>query len=250
MFGVDVDGPQARPGGRHRRLDPRWPVESLRDIPPGDYFVQATLERLHHGQTADVTRSRCTWTRARGRTTGRRPGTSHHVEKVRIDPKAGGVVKIGSHGRTRPSSRRRDSKYVQTHQVPERPAQRVVGHGHLPGAGRPCCRKVGPSTRRAIPRHLQPRSLPAHVPRIRETPPTRRPGGPAAAAGGRAPSTRTGLPADGPRHRPSSSSTHAVLRRLVRGELANNGPYGDGCGRNSCLASRRSSAAFRGLVRA
>ena len=43
MFGVDVDG--LRPG-QPAVIDAStrgWPVESLRDIPAGEYFVQATL---------------------------------------------------------------------------------------------------------------------------------------------------------------------------------------------------------------
>src|SRR5690349_14066946 len=53
IFGVDVD---ALEPGKDVVIDERvagWPVRSLRDVPPGDYFVQALLNRYETFHRAD-----------------------------------------------------------------------------------------------------------------------------------------------------------------------------------------------------
>ncbi len=53
IFGVDVDG--LKPG-ETVAIDDRivgWPLKSLRDVPPGDYYVQALLNRYEPFHRAD-----------------------------------------------------------------------------------------------------------------------------------------------------------------------------------------------------
>jgi len=91
MFGVDVNG--LKPG-QPAIIDAStrgWPVESLRDLPPGDYFVQATLNVYTTVTRADGHTIKVHLDQGEGQNYRTSPGNLvTNVEKVRIDPKAGG----------------------------------------------------------------------------------------------------------------------------------------------------------------
>ncbi len=95
MFGVDVNG--LKPG-QPAIIDAStrgWPVESLRDLPPGEYYVQATLNVYTTVTRADGHTIKVHLDQGEGQDYRRSPGNLvTNVEKVRIDPKAGGVMKI------------------------------------------------------------------------------------------------------------------------------------------------------------
>jgi hypothetical protein len=114
MFGVDVNG--LKPG-QPAIIDAStrgWPVESLRDLPPGEYYVQATLNVYTTVTRADGHTIKVHLDQGEGQDYRRSPGNLvTNVEKVRIDPKAGGVMKIAFATKNPPVERPADTKYVK-----------------------------------------------------------------------------------------------------------------------------------------
>jgi len=114
MFGVDVNG--LKPG-QPAVIDAAtrgWPVESLRDIPPGEYYVQATLNVYTTVTRADGHTIKVHLDQWEGQDYRRSPGNLvTNVEKVRIDPSKGGVVKIAFAKKLPPIEAPKDTKYVK-----------------------------------------------------------------------------------------------------------------------------------------
>jgi len=114
MFGVDVNG--LRPG-QPAIFDAGtrgWPVESLRDMPPGDYFVQATFNVYTTVTRADGHTIKVHLDQGEGQNYRTSPGNLvSNVEKVRIDPKAGGVLKVAFARKNPPVVPPQDTKYVK-----------------------------------------------------------------------------------------------------------------------------------------
>ena len=114
MFGVDVDG--LKPG-QPAIIDTStrgWPVESLRDIPAGEYFAQATFNVYTTVTRADGHTIKVHLDQGEGQDYRRSPGNLvTSVEKVRIDPLKGGVVKIAFAKKNPPIEPPKDTKYVK-----------------------------------------------------------------------------------------------------------------------------------------
>src|SRR5213083_1061376 len=95
IFGVDVDG--LGPGERVM-VDDRiagWPVRSLKDIPPGDYWVQALLNRYETFHRADGHTIKMPMDQGEGQHWDRKPGNFYsQPAKVHLDPAAGGEIAI------------------------------------------------------------------------------------------------------------------------------------------------------------
>ncbi len=95
FFGRDIE---RLPPGRPVVIDETdlgSPVESLRDVPPGDYFVQAMINIYSEFRRAD---GHVVWMHDdqwEGQRWNISPGNLYsRVERVRIDPKAGGVIRL------------------------------------------------------------------------------------------------------------------------------------------------------------
>ncbi len=114
MFGVDVNG--LKPG-QPAVIDAGtrgWPVESLRDIPPGDYFVQATLNVYTTVTRADGHTIKVHLDHWEGQNYRTSPGNLvSSVEKVRIDPRAGGVIKVTFARKNPAIEPPHDTKYIK-----------------------------------------------------------------------------------------------------------------------------------------
>jgi hypothetical protein len=95
VFGVDVD---ALKTGQDVIFDdkvPGWPARSLRDIPPGDYFVQALLSRYETFHRADGHTVKMPMDQGEGQKWASKPGNLYSKPvKMRVDPSAGGEIKI------------------------------------------------------------------------------------------------------------------------------------------------------------
>jgi len=95
VFGLDVGG--LAPGGRATLGDTvtGFPVARMADLPPGDYRVQAVLNRyetfhLASGDTVELPPDR-----GEGQDWSRKPGNLYSVPKtVRVDPSEGGTVRL------------------------------------------------------------------------------------------------------------------------------------------------------------
>ena len=114
MFGVDVEGLQA---GRPAVIDAAtrgWPVESLRDLPAGDYYAQAVFNRYTTVKRADGHTIKVHLDRGEGQDYRTSPGNLvTNVERIHIDPAAGGVVKLSFARKIPPIDPPKDTKYVR-----------------------------------------------------------------------------------------------------------------------------------------
>ncbi|MBZ5570740.1 MAG: hypothetical protein LAO09_02535 [Acidobacteriia bacterium] len=94
-FGVDVDGLAPGTAVRVDSATLGYPVESLRDVPPGDYYVQAVLNiyetfRLGNGKVIKLPPDR-----GEGQHWQTKPGNFlSKVQKLHLDPRNSGLVRI------------------------------------------------------------------------------------------------------------------------------------------------------------
>ena len=95
IFGVDVDGLAP---GRDAVIDETtfgWPVRSLKEIPAGDYWVQALLNRYETFHRGDGHTIKMPMDQGEGQHWDRKPGNFYSKPvKMRIDPGAGGEIRI------------------------------------------------------------------------------------------------------------------------------------------------------------
>lgn len=94
-FGLDVDG--WKPGA-DAIVDRRvlgYPIDSLADIPPGTYTVQALLHKYETFHRADGHTVKLPMDRGEGQQWNRAPGNLYSTpKKVEIDPRKGGAIRL------------------------------------------------------------------------------------------------------------------------------------------------------------
>src|SRR6266508_6100214 len=92
IFGMDVDG--LKPG-QDVIIDEKvwgWPAKSLKDIPAGDYYVQALLNRYETFHRGDGHTIKMPMDQGEGQHWDRKPGNFYsRPVKLRVDPAAGEV---------------------------------------------------------------------------------------------------------------------------------------------------------------
>ncbi len=95
IFGVDVDG--LKPG-EAVAFDDRivgWPLRSVSDLPPGDYFVQALLNRYETFHRGDGHIVKMPMDQGEGQHWATKPGNFYSTPvKVHVDPVRGGDIAI------------------------------------------------------------------------------------------------------------------------------------------------------------
>lgn len=112
VFGVDVDGWKA---GEPVAIDSAfgYPITSMKDIPAGDYYVQALLNRyetfnLKTGKTVKLPPDQ-----GEGQQWNRKPGNFYNMPvKMKIDPQ-GGVVSLVMDRKIPPIEKSEDSEYIR-----------------------------------------------------------------------------------------------------------------------------------------
>jgi hypothetical protein len=113
LFGMDVDGLQA---GKPAVIDAStkgWPVTSIRDLPPGDYWVQAVLNVYTTFHRADGHTIKAHMDQWEGQSWNTSPGNFYgEPQKVTLGA-GGGVVHISLAKRVPPIDPPKDSKYVR-----------------------------------------------------------------------------------------------------------------------------------------
>src|SRR5262249_49285281 len=114
FFGRDVDRLEPEKVVSIDGTDLGTPLDSINDIPAGDYFVQAVVVVYAEFRRAD---GHVVWMHDdqwEGQRWNRAPGTLYSgVEKVHIDPKAGGVIKLVATKSVPPVQVPADTKYVK-----------------------------------------------------------------------------------------------------------------------------------------
>ncbi|MEW5982970.1 MAG: hypothetical protein AB1806_11460 [Acidobacteriota bacterium] len=114
MFGLDVNGLKPGQSAVFDAGTRGWPVESLRDIPPGDYSVQVALHVYTTVTRADGHTIKVHLDQWEGQNFRTSPGNLlSRVEKVRIDPKAGGTINLSLATKIPPIEPPKDTKYVR-----------------------------------------------------------------------------------------------------------------------------------------
>src|SRR3954465_15666188 len=87
IFGVDVDGLAPGADVIVDAATVGWPARSLKDIPPGDYFVQALINRYETFHRADGHTIKMPMDQGEGQRWDQKPGNFYSKPvKMRIDP--------------------------------------------------------------------------------------------------------------------------------------------------------------------
>ena len=114
LFGIDVD---ALEPGRPAVIDGTvlgYPLESLAQIPPGDYWVQGLLHRYETFHRADGHIVKLPMDRGEGQHWNRAPGNLYSApERVHIDPSADQVIGISLDHEIPPIPPPQDTKYIK-----------------------------------------------------------------------------------------------------------------------------------------
>lgn len=114
VFGVDVEAWQP---GRAVVVDGRasgYPVRSVRDLQPGEYFVQALLHKYETFRRADGHTVKLPMDRGEGQQWNRAPGNLYSTpRKVTLDPRKGGRIEVVMDQTIPPIEEPKDTKYVR-----------------------------------------------------------------------------------------------------------------------------------------
>jgi hypothetical protein len=114
IFGVDVDA--LRPG-QEILIDDSivgWPARSLRDIPGGEYVVQALVNRYETFHRSDGHTVKMPMDQGEGQRWAVKPGNLYSKPvKMRLDPSTTGIVKISMDQEIAPVERPKDTAQVK-----------------------------------------------------------------------------------------------------------------------------------------
>jgi hypothetical protein len=114
IFGVDVDG--LKPG-QDVVIDGStfgWPVRSLEDIPAGEYWVQALVNRYETFHRGDGRTVKMPMDQGEGQHWDRKPGNFYSKPvKMRVDPATSGEIRISMDQEVPPIAPPKDSKQVK-----------------------------------------------------------------------------------------------------------------------------------------
>ena len=127
VFGVTVDG--LKPG-EPVIVDEKafgYPIRSLRDVPPGEYYVQALLNVYETFHRADGKTIKLAPDRGEGQHWNLAPGNLYSKPVKITLGKSGAPVKISLDQEIPPIPTPSDTKYRPPHSHPERSADQVLG---------------------------------------------------------------------------------------------------------------------------
>src|SRR5262245_10341231 len=119
IFGVDVDG--LKPGqaaiGDDRTFG--WPARSLKDIPAGEYWVQALFNRYETFHRADGHTVKLPMDQGEGQHWESKPGNLYSTPvHLALNPAAGGEIRISLDQKIPPIEPPKDTALVKNIQVP------------------------------------------------------------------------------------------------------------------------------------
>ncbi|HEY7786181.1 MAG TPA: hypothetical protein VIB00_15725 [Pyrinomonadaceae bacterium] len=113
VFGIDVDGLKA---GQEAVVDQAafgYPLRSLAQVPPGEYWVQALLHRYETFKRSDGHTVELPMDRGEGQQWNRAPGNLYSTpQKLKIDSR-GGTIKISLDKVIPPIEPPKDTKYIK-----------------------------------------------------------------------------------------------------------------------------------------
>ena len=91
IFGTDVDGMQPGQAVVVDEYAAGWPIRSLRDVPPGEYYVQAVLHRYETFHRADGHTLKLPMDRGEGQHWNIAPGNLYSTPQKITLPSSGGT---------------------------------------------------------------------------------------------------------------------------------------------------------------
>jgi hypothetical protein len=114
VFGIDVDG--LKPG-QTATLDAGafgYPLRSLAQVPPGEYWVQALLHRYETFHRADGHTVKLPMDRGEGQQWSKAPGNLYSTpQKIKIDPAGSAMIQLSLDKIIPPIEEPKDTKYVK-----------------------------------------------------------------------------------------------------------------------------------------
>jgi hypothetical protein len=114
VFGVDVDGLAPGAAATVDGTTLGYPIESLAELPPGDYWVQGLLHVYETFHLANGKVVKLPMDRGEGQQWATAPGNLYSEPvKVHLDPGAGQVVRISLGRKNPPIEPAKDTKYVK-----------------------------------------------------------------------------------------------------------------------------------------
>lgn len=118
LFGVQVEGLKAEEPAIVDGSTLGYPVRSLGQLRAGDYYVQAVFNIYESFHRSDGHTVQLPPDRGEGQQWNRKPGNLYNrPQKVRIDPAAGGVIRVELTEKIPPIEPPRDTKYVKHFQI-------------------------------------------------------------------------------------------------------------------------------------
>jgi hypothetical protein len=113
-FGVDVDGLQPGAAAVVDAGTLGYPLESLRELPAGDYWVQGVLHLYETFHRADGHTVKLPMDRGEGQHWNLAPGNLYSTpRKLHLDPRRGGLVRLSLDQVIPPIPAEQDTKYVK-----------------------------------------------------------------------------------------------------------------------------------------
>jgi hypothetical protein len=135
VFGIDVEGMKA---GDERTFDAGvlgYPLESLSQLPPGDYIVQALLHKYETFRLASGHTVKLPMDRGEGQQWNRAPGNLYSTpRKMTLDPRAGGTLEIVLDQVIPPIPDPPETKYIKHERIRSERLSRFWGRDMFLGA--------------------------------------------------------------------------------------------------------------------
>ena len=132
IFGVDVDGLEPGVDAMFDASVLGYPLASMKDVPPGDYWVQALLHRYETFHRSDGHTVKLPMDRGEGQHWNRAPGNLYSTpRKIRIDPAQDELIRLSLDSEIPPIEPPQDSKYIKHYQVKSVDIRRRGRKGNL-----------------------------------------------------------------------------------------------------------------------
>jgi len=118
VFGIDVDGLQPGEQAYVTGVDLGYPLKSIADIPPGEYWVQVLLHKYETFNRADGHTVKLPMDRGEGQHWNRAPGNLYSTpRKITIDPGKDGVIDIVLDNEIPPIADPPETKYIKHEKI-------------------------------------------------------------------------------------------------------------------------------------
>ncbi|MCB0530946.1 MAG: hypothetical protein H6574_14825 [Lewinellaceae bacterium] len=114
VFGLNVDAWAPGQPARFAGVEYGYPIQYLRDLPAGEYYVQAVLHRYETFQRKDGHTVKMPMDRGEGQQWNRAPGNLYStVQKIQYNPLLKGIYRIDLSQKIPPIEEPKDTRYIK-----------------------------------------------------------------------------------------------------------------------------------------